>query len=88
MQARATPTGIRPDANPVDLAGEDPVGAPVGLQVTAMRFDNGVPGLDGAVDPGPMQVRGSSDDLSVATEDPMAGMLIGARNGSPFIQLR
>lgn len=59
-----------------------------GLQVTAVRFDNGVPGLDGAIDPRPMQVRGDNDQATLATEDPTSGTLIGAPNGSPFVQLR
>ena len=59
-----------------------------GLQVTAVRFDDGVPGLVGAVDPGPMQVRRGNGQVALAAEDPTSGTLIGARNGNPFVQLR
>jgi hypothetical protein len=59
-----------------------------GLQVTAVRFDDGVPGLDGAVDPGPMQVRRGNGQVALASEDPTSGTLIGVRNGNPFVQLR
>jgi hypothetical protein len=59
-----------------------------GLQVTAVRFDGGVPTLDGAVDPGPMQVRRGDSPAGLETEDPASGTLIGARNGNPFVQLR
>ena len=59
-----------------------------GLQVTAVRFDDGVPRLDGAVDPGPMQVRRGNGQVALPAEDPTSGTLIGARNGNPFVQLR
>ena len=58
-----------------------------GLQVTAVRFDDGVPGLDGAVDPGPKQTRGSGQ-VALAAEDVTSGTLIGVRNGNPFVHLR
>jgi hypothetical protein len=59
-----------------------------GLQVTGVRFDDGIPRLDGAVDPGPMPVRGGNDHDGLAAEDVTSGTLIGARNGNPFIDLR
>jgi hypothetical protein len=59
-----------------------------GIQVTAVRFGDGVPRLDGAVDPGPMQVRRDDGQVALAAEDPTSGTLIGARNGNPFVQLR
>jgi hypothetical protein len=59
-----------------------------GLQVTAVRLDDGVPGLDEAADPGPMQVRHGGGQAAPEAEDATSGTLIGARNGSPFVLLR
>jgi len=59
-----------------------------GLQVTAVRFDNGVPRLDGAIDPGPMPVRNTKGQSGPIAEGPESGTLIGARKGSPFVRLR
>lgn len=58
-----------------------------GLQVTAVRLDDGIPVLDEAADPGPQQVRGGGQATPEA-EDATSGTLIGARNGSPFVLLR
>ena len=58
-----------------------------GLQLTAVRFDNGVPRLDGTVDPGPMPVRRTNGQAAPTAEDPTSGTLIGARNGNPFVLL-
>jgi hypothetical protein len=59
-----------------------------GLQVTAVRFDEGNPKLDGAVDPGPIPVRGGNGQIALAAEDVTSGTLIGTQGESPFIDLR
>lgn len=84
--ATAGLTTKRDSSGLINYAREEPI--VFGLQVTAMRFDNGIPKLDGAVDPGPMPVRGGDRQVVPATEDMTSGTLIGARNGSPFIDLR
>jgi hypothetical protein len=55
---------------------------------TAVRLDDGVPVLDEAADPGPMQVRHGGGQAAPEAEDATSGTLIGARNGSPFVLLR
>jgi hypothetical protein len=69
---------------------DDPVA--FGIQVTGVQFEGGVPLLTGAPDPSPRQVRRSDDASARADEqqvdEQMYGLLIGAKDGSPFVTLR
>lgn len=64
-----------------------------GIQVTGVHFEDGVPLLEGAPDFSPKQVRGGTgQDGAPAedqeTEEQKRGLLIGAKDGSPFVTLR
>jgi hypothetical protein len=69
---------------------DDPVA--FGIQVTGVQFQDGVPLLKGAPDLSPMQVRHDDGQESAPTEEQEAdqqyGLLIGAKDGSPFVTLR
>jgi hypothetical protein len=58
-----------------------------GIQVTGVRFEDGFPQLKGAPDLSPMQVR-RKDQGGPPADEPGSGMLIGAKDGSPFVTLR
>lgn len=58
-----------------------------GVQVTGIHFENGAPQLRGVPDLTPMQVRHDSGIAGPLAEDLDPGMLIGAKNGSPFVTL-
>jgi hypothetical protein len=59
-----------------------------GIQVTGVRFDDGVPKLEGVPDLTVMAVREDGDEAEPPAEDPRSGLLIGARDGSPFVTFR
>ena len=58
-----------------------------GVQVTGVDFDDGAPQLKGVPDLTPMQVRHGGGIAGPLTEDLEPGILIGAKNGSPFVTL-
>jgi hypothetical protein len=74
----------------VKYAHDDPI--TFGIQVTGVRFENGIPLLEGAPDLTPMQVRGGGTAGAPADgQEPgetARGLLIGAKDGSPFVSLR
>lgn len=59
-----------------------------GIQVTGVRFDDGAPKLEGVPDLTVMAVREDGDEAEPPGEDPGSGLLIGARDGSPFVTFR
>ena len=75
---------------------DDPIA--FGIQVTGVQFEGGVPLLKGAPDLSPMQVRrGTGQEGAPAdeqetdeqeTDEQEYGLLIGAKDGSPFVTLR
>jgi hypothetical protein len=70
---------------------DDPIA--FGIQVTAVQFEGGVPLLEGAPDLSPMQVRhdtGQEDAPAEGqeTDEQEYGLLIGAKDGNPFVTLR
>ena len=70
---------------------DDPIA--FGIQVTGVQFEGGVPLLKGAPDLSPMQVRRGTDQEGAPTDEQEAdeqeyGLLIGAKDGSPFVTLR
>jgi hypothetical protein len=69
---------------------DDPVA--FGIQVTGVQFRDGVPLLKDAPDLSPMQVRHDVGQEGAPTEeqetDEHYGLLIGAKDGSPFVTLR
>jgi hypothetical protein len=85
-QATAGLTTKRDSSGLINYDRDDPI--VFGLQVTAVRFDDGIPKLDDAADPGPMPVRGGNGQVALAAEDVTSGTLNGARIGSPFIASR
>jgi hypothetical protein len=70
---------------------DDPV--VFGIQVTAVQFKDRVPLLEGAPDLSPRLVRGEGGQEGATDEEQEAeqqeyGVLIGAKDGSPFVTLR
>lgn len=70
---------------------EDPIA--FGIQVTGVQFENGVPLLKGAPDLTPWQVRHATGQEIASPEERRTdeheyGLLIGAKDGSPFVTLR
>jgi hypothetical protein len=70
---------------------DDPIA--FGIQVTGVQFEGGVPLLKGAPDPSPMQVRRRTGEGDARADEQQAdeqeyGLLIGAKDGSPFVTLR
>lgn len=59
-----------------------------GVQVTGIRFEDGVPSLEDAPDLQPRAVRGEEDEPASETPDgAQSGLLIGDPHGSPFVSL-
>jgi hypothetical protein len=70
---------------------DDPIA--FGIQVTGVQFEGGVPLLKGAPDLSPWQVRRDIGlEGASAEEERMGvreyGLIIGAKDGSPFVTLR
>jgi len=65
---------------------DDPIA--FGIQVTGVQFEGRVPLLKGAPDLSPMQVRRDIAQASTQADRLEYGLLIGARDGSPFITLQ
>ena len=70
---------------------DDPIA--FGIQVTGVQFEDGVLLLKGAPDFSPKQVRrGTGQDGTLTekqeTDEQKQGLLIGAKDGSPFVTLR
>jgi hypothetical protein len=64
-----------------------------GIQVTGVQFKGGVPLLKDAPDLSPALVRRQTGEAVARTDEPQAdeqqyGLLIGAKDGSPFVTLR
>jgi hypothetical protein len=70
---------------------DDPIA--FGIQVTGVRFEGEVPLLKGAPELSPMQVRRATGQGDAPVQEHEAdemeyGLLIGAKDGSPFVTLR
>jgi hypothetical protein len=65
---------------------DDPIA--FGIQVTGVQFEGGVPLLKGAPDLSPRQVRRGTAQAPATPDEREYGLLIGAKDGSPFITLR
>jgi hypothetical protein len=65
---------------------DDPI--TFGIQVMGVKFEDGVPLLEGAPDLSPMQVRRGTGQAGEPADEQEYGLLIGAKGGSPFITLR
>ena len=59
-----------------------------GVQVTAVQFDGEIPQLKSAPDLTPMQVRHDGSPEKSPAENLGTGVLIGARDGSPFVTIQ
>lgn len=70
-------------SNTVKYCRQEPI--VFGIEVTNIRFQDGVPQLKDVPDLKPRPVRQSAEQASPTADEPKAGILIGARNGSPFI---
>ena len=70
---------------------DDPIA--FGIQVTGVQFEGGVPLLQGAPDLSPWEVRRNNGQEGASAEERTKdeqeyGVLIGAKDGSPFVTLR
>jgi len=58
-----------------------------GIQITSVQFIDGIPQLEGAPNQTPMPVRRGRDLADLPADTLESGILIGAKDGSPFITL-